>query len=155
MMEPAEAARSSDFVPTSFEDLRRDTPGDRADLAVDERRVGPQDLGAMIADRGFMQTSKWISIGAVGIGAALILAAYARPLFQTADAVHTAAAVTAVTADKAGGQVQAVQGAADGVARKAAIIKNVDMRAINMAAGGLGCLSGQGRCAGGGSSPFK
>ncbi len=151
MAEPTEGSRPSDFVPTSFEDLRRDTGSDRADYSPAEARGGRQDLGALIADRGFMQRSKWISIAAVGIGALLILAAYARPLFETAGAVQTA---TAEAADKAGGQVQAVQGAADRLASKAAFIKDTDMRAINMAKGGLGCLSGQGGCPGG-TSPFK
>ena len=151
MAEPTDGSRPADFVPASFEDLRRDTRSDRPDYSPTESRLGRQDFGALVANRGFMQSSKWISIGAVGIGALLILAAYARPLFDTADAVQTA---TVEAADKASSQVRAVQGAADGVARKAAFMKDTDIRAINMAKGGLGCLSGQGGCPNG-SSPFR
>ncbi len=153
MAEPTDGARPDDFVPASFEDLRRTKPSaDSRDDVVSERIRTRQDLGDMMADRGFMRNSKLVGIGAVVIGALLILTAYIRPLFETVDAVHTA---TAVASEKAAQGIDATRGVVGGMADKAAFVQATDVKAINMAKGGLGCLSGKAGCANGASSPFK
>ena len=93
-----------------------------------------------------------MAVGAVALGAVLVLAAYVHPLFETADAIHTAAGVAA---DRAAQGVSATQGVADRLGAQARFIRTTDERAINMAKGGLSCLNGKGGCAGSESSPFK
>ena len=139
------------FVPTSFEDLRRDTRADRPELPLGEGRRASRDLHDLVAERGFMQNSGLIAGAAAVIGALLILIAYERPLLDTFDAFHTAGQVAA---DKAGQQVQAVQGTVGGIAGKAAFIKATDLKAINTAKGGLACLTGKAACPNG-SSPLR
>ena len=139
------------FVPTSFEDLRRDTRADRPEVPLGEGRQTSRDLHDLVAEHGFMQNSKLIAGAAVVIGVLLILIAYERPLLDTFDAFHTAGQVAA---DKAGQQVQAVQGAVGGLADKASVVKATDMKAINTAKSGLACLAGKAGCPNG-SSPFK
>ena len=149
MSDAGEETNPLDEVPMSYADLRRSAPGE-ADSLV--RAPRSRDLGDLMAEPGFMQNSKWVGVGAVVVGALLILAAYVRPLFDTVDAVHVAAGVAA---DQASRQVSVAQGAVGGFAQGAASVRETDMRAINMAKGSLSCLSGKGGCANGGSSPFK
>ena len=153
MAEPIDGARPNDFVPMSFEDLRRSKPSPDVQAEVVTNRIRTRrDLGDMVADGGFMQRSKLIGIGAVVIGALLILIAYIRPLFATVDAVTTA---TAVASDKAGQGIAATQSMVGGLADRAAFVQATDTKAINMAKGGLACLGGKSACANGASSPFK
>ena len=154
MSESSSEARPKDFVPASFEDLRRTT---REESEAFEREFqagagGPRDFVDMVADRDFMKKSGRIGTVAIVLGLLLIFAANFKALFMTADAVHTAAAVSV---DKAGGQVAAVKGAVGGVVDTAGGVKNTEIKAINTAKGGLNCLTGKGGCPQGGSSPFK
>ena len=139
------------FVPTSFEDLRRDTRADRPEVPLGEGRRTSRDLHDLVAERGFMQNSGLIAGAAAVIGVLLILIAYERPLIETFDAFHTAGQVAA---DKAGQQVQTAQGAVGGISDKAAFVKATDLKAINTAKGGLACLAGKAGCPNG-SSPFR
>ena len=139
------------FVPTSFEDLRRDTRSSRADILLREDRQTSHDLHDLVAERGFMRNSRLIAGGAAAIGALLILIAYARPLFDTFNAFGTAGQVAA---DKAGQQLNAVRGAVGGIAGQAALVKQTDEKAINTAKGGLACLTGKASCPNG-SSPVR
>lgn len=154
MSESGGEARPRDFVPASFEDLRRTTREESAAFEAERQAdgAGPRDFVDMVADRDFMKKSGRIGTCAIILGLLLIFAANYKSLFETADAVHTAAAVSA---DKAGAQVAAVKGAVGGVADKAAFIKDEDTKAIDTAKGGLSCLTGKGGCPQGGGSPFK
>lgn len=145
------ALHDKDFVPTSFEDLRRDTRAGRPEIPLGQGRTTSSDLHDLVAERGFMQKSGLIAGGAAALGALLILIAYARPLFETFDAFHTAGQVAA---SKAGQQLAGVQGVAGGLADKAALVKATDEKAINTAKGGLACLTGKAACPNG-SSPFR
>jgi hypothetical protein len=150
MSESSSESRPKDFVPASFEELRRTT---REESAAFERErqgaaEGPRDFVDMVADRDFMKKSGRIGAVAVIVGLLLIFAANFKALFITADAVQTAAAVSA---DKAGDQVAAVKGIAD----KAAFLKATDMKAIDTAKGSQSCLAGKGGCPQAGSSPFR
>ena len=148
---PGAADLRDSFVPTSFEDLRRDTRADRPEVPLGEGRRTSRDLHDLVAERGFMQHSGLIAGAAAVIGTLLILIAYERPLLDTFDAFHTAGQVAA---DKAGQQVQAVQGTVGGITGKAAFVKATDLKAINTAKGGLACLTGKAGCPNG-SSPFR
>jgi hypothetical protein len=152
MAEPTTEPKRDTFVPASFEDLRRNTREEGERFTRENQIRTRQDFGDLVSQGDFMKQSKLIGIGAIALGALLILAAYIKPLFQTADAVQTAAAVAA---DKAHQQIGAAQGAVGSVASQAAFIKDTDTKAINMAKGGLACLNGQAACANGASSPFK
>ena len=149
MSESSKEARSGDFVPTSFEDLRRTTREESAAFEAQRQndRAGPRDLVDMTSNGDFMRKSGMIGACAFIVGLLLIVAANFKPLFETAAAVQTAAVVSA---DKAGQQVDVVKGAVGGVADKAAFVKETDMKAIDMA-----CLSGKGGCPQGARSPFK
>ena len=144
-------SRRSDFVPTSFEDLRRDTRPERPEIPLASDRMGSRDLHDLVAEPGFMSQSKLVAGGALLVGAVMILIAYGRPLFATFDAFHIAGQVAA---DKAAQQITAVQGTVGGLADKAAFVKATDEKAINTAKGGLACLTGKAGCPNG-SSPFK
>ncbi len=154
MSESSSEARPKDFVPASFEDLRRTTREESAAFEAERQAEaeGPRDFVDMVSDQDFMKTSGRIGTVAIVLGLLLIFAANFKALFMTADAVHTAAAVSA---DKAGVSVDAVKSTVGGVADKAALLKNQDTKALNMAKGGLSCLTGKGGCPQGGSSPFK
>ena len=154
MSESSSEARPKDFVPASFEDLRRTTREESAAFEAERQAEaeGPRDFVDMIADRDFMKKSGRIGTVALVLGLLLIFAANFKALFMTADAVHTAAAVSA---EKAGGQMAEVKEAVGGVADKAAFIKDQDTKAIDTAKGGLACLTGKSGCPQGGGSPFK
>ena len=154
MSESTSEPRGKDFVPASFEDLRRTTREESAAFEAERQAQaeGPRDLTDMVSDRDFMRKSGLIGTCAIVIGLLLIFAANFRTLFETADAVHTAAAVSA---DKASAQVAAVKGVVGGVADKAAFVKETDTKAIDTAKGGLNCLTGKGGCPQGAGSPFK
>ena len=154
MSESSSEARPKDFVPASFEDLRRTTRAESAAFEAERQAEAdsPRDFVDMVSDPDFMKKSGRIGTVAIVLGLLLIFAANFKALFMTADAVHTAAAVSA---DKAGGSVAAVKEAVGGVADKAAFIKDQDTKAIDTAKGGLNCLTGKGGCPQGGGSPFK
>jgi hypothetical protein len=137
------------FVPTSFEDLRRDTRPDRADIPLS--KTSSRDLHDLVAEGDFMRRSGLIAAGAVAFGVVLILIAYGRPILQTFDAFGTAGQVAS---DKASQQIQGVSGAVNGLASKAAFVKATDEKAINTAKGGLNCLAGKAACPNG-VSPFR
>ncbi len=141
--------RSAGFVPTSFEELKRNSS--RAPLPDPEERITSRDLHDLVAERGFMRQSGLIAAGAAAVGALMILVAYARPLLQTLDAFHTSGRMVA---DSTGQQMQAVQGAAGDLARQAAFVRATDEKAINTARGGIGCLTGKAACPNG-ASPFR
>ena len=154
MAESSNESRPADFVPASFADLRRTTRAESLAFARERQAEteGPRDYVDMVSNRDFMKKSGRIGTVAIVLGLLLIFAANFKALFMTADAVHTAAAVSA---DKAGGSVAAVKQAVGGVADKAAFIKAADTQAIDTAKGGLNCLTGKGGCPQGGGSPFK
>ncbi len=154
MSESSSEPRPEDFVPASFADLRRTTREES--LAFERERQGdaggPRDYVDMVSNTDFMKKSGRIGTCAIVLGLLLIFAANFKALFMTADAVHTAAAVSA---DKAGSSVAAVKSTVAGVADKATFIKDEDTKAIDTAKGGLSCLTGKGGCPQGGASPFK
>lgn len=143
--------RDASFVPSSFEDLRRDARANRPELPLAEQKSTSRDLHDLVAERGFMQRSGLIAAGAVAVGAVLILVAYARPMLDAFDAVH---ASSQMAADKAGQQLQGVQSAAGGLTSQAALVRSTDEKAISTAKGGLACLTGKTACPNG-ASPFK
>jgi hypothetical protein len=154
MSESSSEARPKDFVPASFEDLRRTTREESAAFEAERQAeaAGPRDFVDMVADRDFMKKSGRIGTVAIVLGLLLIFAANFKALFMTADAVHTAAAVSA---DKAGASVDDMKTAVGGIADKAAVIKAQDTKALDTAKSGLTCLTGKGGCPQGGGSPFK
>ena len=154
MSESSSEARPKDFVPASFEDLRRTTREESAAFEAERRAEadGPRDFVDMVSNQDFMKRSGRIGTVAIVLGLLLIFAANFKALFMTADAVHTAAAVSA---DKASASVAAVKSTVGGVADKATFIKDQDTKAIDTAKGGLACLTGKGGCPQGGGSPFK
>ncbi len=154
MSETSSEPRPEGFVPASFADLRRTTREESAAFEAERQAEaeGPRDFVDMVSNTDFMKKSGRIGTCAIVLGLLLIFAANFKALFMTADAVHTAAAVSA---DKAGASVAGVKGAVSGIADKAAFIKDEDTRAIDTAKGGLSCLAGKGGCSQGGGSPFK
>ena len=154
MSESSSEPRPEGFVPASFADLRRTTRAESAAFEAERQAEaeGPRDFVDMVSNQDFMKKSGRIGTVAIVLGLLLIFAANFKALFMTADAVHTAAAVSA---DKAGASVDAVKSTVSGVADKAAFIKDEDTKAIDSAKGGLACLAGKGGCPQGGSSPYK
>ncbi len=154
MAETSSEPRPEGFVPASFADLRRTTREESAAFEAERQAEaeGPRDYVDMVSNADFMKKSGRIGACAIALGLLLIFAANFKALFMTADAVHTAAAVSA---DKAGASVAAVKSTVGGVADKAAFIKDEDSKAIDTAKGGLNCLTGKGGCPQGGGSPFK
>ncbi len=153
MSESSSESRPEGFVPASFADLRRTTRAESAAFEAERQAEaeGPRDYVDMVSNQDFMKKSGRIGACAIVLGLLLIFAANFKALFMTADAVHTAAVVSA---DKAGASVDAVKSTVGGVADKAAFIKDEDTKAIDTAKGGLACLTGKG-CPQGGGSPFK
>jgi hypothetical protein len=139
------------LVPTSFEDLRRDTRPERPQFPMADERTSSRDLHDLVAERGFMRTSGLVAGGAAAVGVLLILFAYGRPLLDTFEAFHTAGQVAA---DKAAQQIHGVQSTVGGLAEKAATVKANDEKAINTARGGFDCLTGKRACPNG-ASPFR
>jgi hypothetical protein len=143
--------RSAEFVPTSFEDLRRDTGSRRAQIPTVEEKTTSRDLHDLVAQGRFMKNSALVAAGAFAIGLVLILIAYVGPMLGTVDAVHTAGQVAV---DKVREKLGGLGGSVSGLASKAAAVQATDEKAINTAKGGMACLTGKAACPNG-SSPFK